>query len=103
MSALAKPLLGISKIWQMVLGFRFLDRTGKGIRTAPRDAILADSAGEKERGKWFGFHRAMDTLGAGIGPLSAFLLLGIGVPFRHLFFWAVIPAGVADLVLIFSS
>ena len=101
LSALAKPLLGISKIWQMVLGFRFLDRTGKGIRTAPRDAILADSAGEKERGKWFGFHRAMDTLGAGIGPLSAFLLLGIGVPFRHLFFWAVIPAGVAVLVLIF--
>ena len=100
LSALAKPLLGASRLWQMVLGFRFLDRTGKGIRTAPRDAILADSASEAERGKWFGFHRAMDTLGAALGPLSAFILLGLGVSFRQLFYWAVIPAGIAVLVLI---
>ena len=100
LSALAKPLLGASRLWQMVLGFRFLDRTGKGIRTAPRDAILADSASEAERGKWFGFHRAMDTLGAALGPLSAFLLLGLGISFRQLFYWAVIPAGIAVLVLI---
>jgi len=99
LGALAKPLLGLSTIWQMILGFRFLDRLGKGIRSSPRDAILADSSAEAERGKWFGFHRSMDTLGAVLGPILAFVLLGLGFKLNHLFFWAFVPAIIALFIL----
>src|ERR1700724_2980062 len=64
LSAFAKPLIGWAMAWPMVLVARSLDRMGKGIRTSPRDALLADSIEPKYRGKAFGFHRAMDTLGA---------------------------------------
>ncbi len=106
LSALSKPLLGLSRVWSMVLGFRFLDRVGKGVRTAPRDAIIADSASEASMGRAFGLHRAMDTLGAVIGPLLAFLLLRYMYPgdegaFRSLFYWAVIPALLGLIVIIF--
>jgi MFS family permease len=106
LSALSKPLLGLSRVWSTVLGFRFLDRVGKGIRTAPRDAILADSASEASMGRAFGLHRAMDTLGAVIGPLAGFFLLrylyaGNEGAFCNLFFWAVIPAVLGLIVIIF--
>lgn len=101
LSAIAKPLLGAATGWPMVLGLRFGDRLGKGIRTGARDALIADSVEEKYRGRAFGFHRAMDSTGAVVGPLTALLLLGImgGDNLRPVFFLALIP-GVIGLLLI---
>ncbi|RLF32772.1 MAG: MFS transporter [Thermoplasmata archaeon] len=76
-SAVFKLLLSFSTIWQHVLLFSGLERVGKGIRTAPRDAIIADSMPEK-RGKGFGIHRALDTAGAIIGSILAFILIWYG-------------------------
>ncbi len=101
LSALTKPLLGLSRTWPLVLAFRFLDRLGKGVRTAPRDAILADSARAERMGRAFGLHRAMDTLGAAIGPLIGFALISwAGFDFRSLFFWALIPAVIGVIVIL---
>lgn len=75
LSALAKPLLYFASTWGWVLGVRFTDRIGKGIRTAPRDALLAGSVQEKERGLAFGLHRAGDTAGAFIGLAIAALVI----------------------------
>src|SRR5512137_1510419 len=74
-SALSRPIVALASLWQHVLAFRFVDRLGKGIRTAPRDAIIAESTDRESLGKAFGFHRSMDTLGAVVGPAIAFLLL----------------------------
>jgi MFS family permease len=71
LSALTKPLLYFSTTWGWVLGVRFVDRVGKGIRTAPRDALIADSVSPETRGLSFGFHRAADTAGAMLGMLIA--------------------------------
>ncbi|MBL7209877.1 MAG: MFS transporter [Dehalococcoidia bacterium] len=71
LSTLAKPFMYIATTWGMVLGVRFTDRLGKGVRTAPRDALVADSVSAEERGKGFGFHRAMDTSGAALGLIVA--------------------------------
>jgi MFS family permease len=67
LSTLAKPFLYFANTWGWVLGVRFTDRLGKGIRTAPRDALVADSIDEKQRGLAFGLHRAGDTAGAFVG------------------------------------
>ncbi len=67
LSTIAKPFLYIANAWGWVLGVRFADRVGKGIRTAPRDALVADSIDPSQRGLAFGFHRAGDTLGAFLG------------------------------------
>lgn len=75
LSALAKPLLFIANTWVGVLGIRFTDRVGKGIRSSPRDALLADSAPEDRRGLAFGVHRAADTAGAFTGLLIAALVV----------------------------
>jgi hypothetical protein len=64
LSTAVKPLMYIASTWGMVLGVRFTDRLGKGVRTAPRDALVADSVTPEQRGKAFGLHRAMDTFGA---------------------------------------
>src|SRR5512136_111191 len=71
LSTLAKPFLYFAVTWEWVLGVRFADRAGKGIRTAPRDALVADSIDEKQRGLAFGLHRAGDTAGAMLGVLIA--------------------------------
>ena len=71
LSALSKPFFLIASTWEMVAVVRWLDRAGKGIRTAPRDALVADSIDEKDRGLAFGFHRAADTAGALVGILIA--------------------------------
>jgi len=76
---------------------RILDRVGKGVRTAPRDALIADSVEAGRRGKAYGFHRSMDTLGAVIGPLTAFLLFPI-LWYRGVFLASVFP-GMAVVVL----
>jgi len=75
LSSLAKPFLYFATTWGWVLGVRFVDRAGKGIRTAPRDALLADSVGENQRGLAFGIHRAGDTAGAVLGLLAALGIL----------------------------
>jgi MFS family permease len=100
LSALSKPLIGISQTWIGVLIARSLDRTGKGIRSAPRDALLADSVESVHRGAAFGWHRGMDTLGAVIGPLLAVLLLSLNSQdLRSLYFWALIPGIISVLVI----
>src|SRR3989338_4842248 len=74
-SIFTKPILALATSWWHVLFVRFFDRVGKGIRTAPRDALIAASTTKGSRGKSFGIHRMMDTLGAVVGTLIAFLLL----------------------------
>jgi len=75
LAAVAKPLIALAQSWPLVLVARLLDRTGKGFRTSPRDALLADSAEEAVRGAAFGWHRALDSAGAVVGPLLALALL----------------------------
>jgi MFS family permease len=101
LSAFAKPLLGLAFGWPLVLLARVLDRVGKSIRTAPRDALIADSASPATRGRAFGFHRAADTAGAVVGPLAAIALiawLGEG-NLRPIFLIALLP-GLAAAALI---
>ena len=88
----ARPLLGLTTSWLGVLACRFADRVGKGLRSAPRDAMLSLSVDPSQRGLAFGLHRAMDNLGAVIGPLVAAAMLALGVPMRHVFLWAIVPA-----------
>ncbi|MCX7994841.1 MAG: MFS transporter [candidate division WOR-3 bacterium] len=102
-SALVKPLLALATQGWHVLLVRFADRFGKGIRTAPRDALIAESTSAEFYGRTYGFHRAMDTLGAILGPLFAFLILGISHQnYRLLFALAFIPGFIAVLIIIFS-
>ena len=75
LSALSKPFYLTAKSWPDVLGIRFADRFGKGIRSAPRDVLIADTTPEAERGRAFGLHRAMDTTGAMLGPLIIAILV----------------------------
>ena len=106
LSSLAKPLIGFAQIWPFVLIARVVDRTGKGIRTSPRDALIADDTPPHLRGRAFGFHRAADTAGAVCGPLIGLgvyeLLGGHTSDIRPLFFVAFIPAiiSVALVVLV---
>ncbi len=94
-SALSKPLPGLFPAIGTVTASRIFDRVGKGIRTAPRDALLADYA-EGNSGAVFGFHRGMDTVGAVLGPLAAILLLSIyNNDFRLIFLLAFVPSIIA--------
>lgn len=99
LSNIAKPLIAIAPAWGWVLGARVLDRTGKGIRTSPRDALLRDSSDPARTGATFGFHRFMDSLGAVIGPLLALLLLSAGLSLRQVIALAVVPAFLTMLAL----
>lgn len=101
-SALSKPLLSAITTWWQALLLRFFDRLGKGVRGAPRDALIADSTSPAKRGRAFGFHRGMDTLGAVVGPLIAFSLIRwLDNDFRKIFLIAAIPAFVSvGLVLL---
>lgn len=101
LSSLARPLIAFVSSWPQVLAVRFVDRIGKGIRGAPRDALLADSADPRERGLVFGFHRAMDHSGAIVGPLAATLfLLAFPGQYRALFLLTIVPGAIA-VALIF--
>ena len=75
LSALAKPFFYIASSWELIAGVRWADRVGKGIRTAPRDALVADSVTKEVRGLAFGFHRAMDTAGAMLGIVIAAIVV----------------------------
>ena len=102
LSTVVKPLLALTSNWVQVLGIRFTDRVGKGIRTSPRDALIADTSGVASRGRSFGFHRALDTLGAAVGTLAAFLLLSWKIQaYRLVFLLSVVPGLVAVFLLLF--
>ena len=90
-SNLARPLIGLALSWGWVLVLRFLDRVGKGIRTSPRDALIAASTLRSGRGTAFGFHRALDNAGAMVGPLTAFVLLSQGMGMQQVFLWSLVP------------
>lgn len=100
LSGAARPLIAVAGSWVHVLLIRALDRTGKGIRGAPRDAMLAQFADASSRGRIFGFHRAMDHAGAIIGPLiaTAFLFFLPG-EYRLLFTLTAIPGAIAVAML----
>ena len=101
LSAISKPLIGLSTSWAGVLGARFLDRLGAGSRSAPRDALVAASAHEDHRGKAFGLEGAGDNAGAFIGPLIAVALIsGLAIPLRQIFYLAVIPGLIAFLLVL---
>ncbi|MGZ3275999.1 MAG: MFS transporter [Caulobacteraceae bacterium] len=99
-AALAKPLIGLAPVWPMVLGARFLDRLGTGVRSAPRDALIAASADEAHRGKAFGLEGVGDNAGAFFGPLIAVLILSVWPgAYRPIFLLAVIPGMLAMLMV----
>ncbi|HPE74334.1 MAG TPA: MFS transporter, partial [Candidatus Competibacter sp.] len=95
LAALARPLLAFANSWSSVLTLRFADRVGKGLRTSPRDALLALSIDERRRGLAFGLHRTMDNLGAVVGPLLAAGLLAAQMPLREVFLWAALGGAAA--------
>jgi MFS family permease len=94
LAGIGRPLIAIANSWLWVLAIRFTDRMGKGLRSSPRDALLAESVNENQRGVTFGLHRSMDNAGAVIGPLLAAMFLSLGVPLKDLFLWAIIPAAI---------
>jgi MFS family permease len=91
LAAAGKLLLAVAFVWPVALLGRFVDRLGKGMRTAPRDALIAAGTPPEQRGIAFGLHRSMDTLGAVVGPLIALLLIELHVPIRWVFAVAVVP------------
>jgi len=91
LSNATRPLIGLAAAWSAVLALRFLDRVGKGIRTAPRDALIAGAVPLAQRGRAFGFHRSMDHAGAVVGPLIAFALLSAAVDLGTVFLASVVP------------
>ena len=109
-STIAKPFMYLASSWGAVLAIRFSDRVGKGIRTSPRDALVADSVSAGERGRGFGLHRAMDTAGAVLGlalaALIIYLVQGGGLElslktYKWLVLVGIVPAVLSVLVLLF--
>ncbi|HKR10001.1 MAG TPA: MFS transporter [Gemmatimonadaceae bacterium] len=117
LASIVRPFTAAARSASQVLAIRVTDRIGKGIRTSPRDALLADSAPPESRGLAYGFHAAADNAGAVLGPLLAFMILklhGVGVldtskrlsphdeyAIRNVFWLSAIPAAIAMLILIF--
>ena len=103
LGALSKPLFAIAATAGMVFTARFIDRIGKGIRGAPRDALLSDIAPSEMRGAAFGLRQSLDTVGAFVGPLLAIgLMLVWANDFRAVFWVAVVPGGLAVALLVFG-
>ena len=104
LSSLTRPFIALALTGGQVLAARFIDRIGKGIRTAPRDALLAASVLPDQRGAAFGLQRMMDNAGAVVGPLLAWVVLSqFGSGYRTVFWLAVIPMAAAMLMLIFGT
>lgn len=108
-STIAKPFMYLASTWGVVLGVRFSDRIGKGIRTSPRDALIADSVPAEERGRGFGLHRAMDTFGAVLGlsiaAIVIYLVQGGGLQlslktYQWLVLIGIVPAVLAVIILV---
>lgn len=101
-SAFSKLILALASGWLMVLISRFVDRFGKGVRTAPRDALIAESANQDKKGGAFGLHRTMDTAGAIVGILIAFFILkNFSSEIKTVFYWALVPAVISVLIITF--
>ena len=98
LSNLSKPLIGLSPSWGMVLGLKTTDRIGKGLRTSSRDTLISYYA--EKKGKAFGLHRAMDTLGAVFGSLLAFLLLFLNFDYSQIIIFSIIPGLIAIAFLL---
>ena len=98
LSNLSKPLIGLSPSWEMVLGLKTTDRIGKGLRTSSRDALISYYA--EKKGKAFGLHRAMDTLGAVFGSLLAFILLYFAWTYSQIIFFSIIPGLIAIALIL---
>ena len=102
-ASLVRPLVGLAQGVGQVLAIRLIDRAGKGIRGAPRDALIADAVDASQRGRAYGFHRAADHTGAVAGPIVAYALLTWGgVSLRTVFLLAAIPAAAAMIALLFG-
>jgi MFS family permease len=100
LAAASRLLIAAATAWPLVFTARLIDRTGKGMRSAPRDAMIADVTPKEQRGQAYGFHRALDHTGAIVGPVLALLLLqGVGLPLRTMVYLAVIPGAVAAVML----
>jgi MFS family permease len=98
-AVLVRPLIAVASAAWQVVGFRVIDRIGKGIRTPPRDALIAAVTPPAQRGRAFGFHRGADHFGAVLGSLAAWYLLTRGVDVRRVIEWSVLPGVVAFVVL----
>jgi len=103
LSNVVKPLLALVPGWPAVLALRVADRFGKGVRTAPRDALIADSGTAERRGRDFGLHRALDTVGAAIGPLTAWAILTLVPDGYRLVFWISAIPGTLAIVLVLTG
>lgn len=97
-AGVARPMIAFMSSWFGVLVCRFADRVGKGLRTAPRDAMLVHSIEPGQHGLAFGLHRAMDNAGAVVGPLAAAALLALGMPLRQVLLAAIVPAAIVLLL-----
>lgn len=101
LSSAARPLIAIASAWPQVLLIRFSDRLGKGVRSSPRDAMLASYAPEGLRGRVYGFHQAMDHAGAVLGPLIAAIFLYFRpTDYRTLFGWTIVPGAIVVLLIL---
>ena len=101
LAAASRALIAAAAMWPLVLTARLLDRAGKGIRSAPRDAMISDVTPPEQRGRAYGFHRALDHTGAIAGPLLAMLLLQVvGLTLRQTIYLAVIPGAIAAVMLL---
>ncbi len=99
-AAVVRPLVGLAQSWSQVLAIRFTDRVGKGIRTPPRDALLAALTPPQSRGRAFGLQRAMDNAGAFVGPILAALLLKFVFPEERTVFLLALVPGLAAVALL---
>ncbi len=99
-STLSRPIISLAGTWQQVFASRFVDRLGKGIRTAPRDAIIAESAEKTHLARAFSFHRSMDTMGAVVGPAIALILLQLYNNNYQMVFWLSMIPGVFAVLII---
>ena len=101
LAAVGKVLVALAGVWPVVLVGRVVDRFGKGVRSTPRDALIAASTAPQYRGRAFGFHRTGDTLGAVIGPLiGLWALSAMHDNIRHALWWAVVPATISVLLVV---
>src|SRR5688572_24932190 len=100
LAVLIRPLIAVAGAAWQVVGFRVLDRVGKGLRSPARDALVSSLTPPAARGRAFGFHRAADHFGAVLGALAAWLLLQRGTALREVIGWSVVPGLVAVLVLV---
>jgi MFS family permease len=100
-STVSRPIIALAGGWQQVLASRFVDRMGKGIRTAPRDAIIAESTEATHLARAFSFHRSLDTLGAVVGPAIALILLQLHHNDYTMIFWlSMLPGAIAVLIIV---